>query len=62
MMLRFTAVEGGDNPSPQTFQVWNRSSGAMSFILSHSEEWLSQEPLSGMSSGPDDPCDHYRIG
>ena len=55
MTLRFTAVEGGDNPSPQTFQVWNRSSGAMNFILSNSEEWLSQEPLSGMSNGPDAP-------
>ena len=55
LMLTFTAVEGGDNPSPQTFQVWNRSSGAMTFTLSHSEEWLSQEPLSGMSNGPDNP-------
>ena len=55
MMLRFTAVEGGDNPSPQTFQVWNKVDGAMDFILSNSEEWLSQEPLSGMSNGPDDP-------
>ena len=52
LVLTFTAVEGGDSPSPQTFQVWNRSSGAMRFTLSHSEEWLSQDPPSGMSTGP----------
>ena len=52
LMLTFTAVEGGDSPPPQTFQVWNRSSGAMRFTLSHSEEWLSQDPPSGMSTGP----------
>ena len=30
-MLRFTAIEGGDNPPPQAFLVWNRAQGAMSF-------------------------------
>ena len=54
LMLTFTAVEGGDNPSPQTFQVWNRVDGAMRFTLSNSEEWLSQDPQSGMSTGPGD--------
>ena len=24
-MLRFVAIEGGDNPKPQTFSVWNRA-------------------------------------
>ena len=52
LVLTFTAVEGGDSPSPQTFQVWNRSSGAMRFTLSNSEEWISQDPPSGMSTGP----------
>ena len=53
-MLRFTAIEGGDNPSPQTFSVWNRAPGSMSFNLSNHEEWLSQQPMSGVSNGPED--------
>ena len=53
-MLRFVAIEGGDNPTPQTFSVWNRAQGAMSFNLSNHEEWLYQDPLSGVSTGPAD--------
>ena len=53
-MLRFVAIEGGENPSPQTFSVWNRAQGAMSFNLSNHEEWLSQQPMSGVSNGPED--------
>ena len=53
-MLRFVAIEGGDNPSPQTFSVWNRAPGSMRFNLSNHEEWLSQQPLSGVSNGPED--------
>ena len=54
-MLRFTAIEGGDNPAPQAFSVWNRAHGSMSFNLSNHEEWLSQQPMSGVSNGSDDP-------
>ena len=54
-MLRFVAIEGGDNPAPQTFSVWNRAQGTMNFTLSNHEEWLSQQPMSGVSNGPDDP-------
>ena len=53
-MLRFVAIEGGDNPTPQTFSVWNRAQGAMNFTLSNHEEWLSQHPMSGVSTGPAD--------
>ena len=53
-MLRFTAIEGGDNPAPQTFSVWNRAQGTMNFTLSNHEKWLSQDPLSGVSTGPAD--------
>ena len=53
-MLRFTAIEGGDNPPPQAFLVWNRAQGVMSFTLSNQQEWLSQQPTSGVSNGPDD--------
>ena len=53
-MLRFTAIEGGDNPPPQAFLVWNRAQGSMSFNLSNQQEWLSQQPTSGVSNGPDD--------
>ena len=51
LTLTFTAIEGGDDPSPQTFTVWNRADGAMDFILSNHEEWLKQQPASGMSTG-----------
>ncbi len=54
-MLRFVAIEGGDSPAPQTFSVWNRAQGAMDFILSNQQEWLSQQPTSGTSGGPADP-------
>ena len=54
-MLRFTAIEGGDNPSPQTFSVWNRSQGTMDFTLPNQQGWLSQQPTSGTSNGPADP-------
>ena len=53
-MLRFTAIEGGDNPASQTFSVWNRAQGIMNFTLSNHEEWLYQDPLSGVSTGPAD--------
>ena len=53
-MLRFVAIEGGDNPPPQTFSVWNRAQGIMNFTLSNHEKWLSQDPLSGVSTGPAD--------
>ena len=53
-MLRFVAIEGGDNPTPQTFSVWNRAQGAMNFNLSNHEKWLSQDPMSGVSTGPAD--------
>ena len=53
-MLRFTAIEGGDNPAPQTFSVWNRAQGTMNFTLSNHEKWLSQDPTSGVSTGPAD--------
>ena len=53
-MLRFVAIEGGDNPASQTFSVWNRAQGIMNFTLSNHEEWLYQDPLSGVSTGPAD--------
>ena len=44
-MLRFVAIEGGDNPPPQTFSVWNRAQGAMNFTLSNHEEWLPRSDV-----------------
>ena len=62
-MLRFTAIEGGDNPMPQTFSVWNRAQGSMSFNLSNHEEWLSQDPLSGVSNRTRPTVvSHFRLG
>ena len=54
LVLIFRAVEGGDSPPPQTFQVWNRTHEPMNFTLSSRADWLSQEPNSGTSIGPDD--------
>ena len=54
LVLIFRAVEGGDSPAPQTFQVWNRTHEPMNFTLSSRADWLSQEPNSGTSIGPDD--------
>ena len=57
MTLHFVAIEGGDNPSPQTFQVWNRAQGAMDFTLSDHEDWLFEQPMFGISTGPNDPVE-----
>ena len=54
LMLIFRAVEGGDSPAPQTFHIWNRAYEPMNFTLSSRMDWLSQEPNSGASIGPDD--------
>ena len=54
MALIFSAVEGGDSPAPQTVRVWNRTYEPMNFTLSSRADWLSQEPTSGTSNGPDD--------
>ena len=54
LVLIFRAVEGGDSPAPQTFRVWNRTHEPMNFTLLSRADWLSQEPNSGTSIGPDD--------
>ncbi|MXY47251.1 MAG: hypothetical protein F4Y44_09770 [Chloroflexi bacterium] len=54
MALIFSTVEGGDSPAPQTFNVWNKIYEPMDFTLSSRADWLSQEPISGTSNGPDD--------
>ena len=54
LVLIFRAVEGGDSPAPQTFHVLSRTQGPMNFTLSSRADWLSQEPISGTSAGPDD--------
>ena len=54
LVLIFRAVEGGDSPAPQTFHVRSRTHRPMNFTLSSRADWLSQEPISGTSAGPDD--------
>ena len=54
LVLIFRAVEGGDSPAPQTLQVWNRAYEPMDFTLLSRADWLSQEPNSGTSIGPED--------
>ena len=54
LVLIFRAVEGGDSPAPQTFHVRSRTHRPMNFTLSSRADWLSQDPISGTSVGPDD--------
>ena len=50
----FEAVEGGDNPPPQTLKVWNAQEREMAFGTSENAPWLSRTPSAGISDGPDD--------
>ena len=52
--LSFEAVEGGDNPPPQTLRVWNGEEREMAFGTSENAAWLSRTPSAGISDGPDD--------
>ena len=54
LVLIFRAVEGGNSPAPQTFHVRSRIYRPMNFTLSSRADWLSQDPISGTSIGPDD--------
>ena len=54
LVLIFRAVEGGDSPAPQTFQIRSKTHRPMNFTLSSRADWISQEPISGTSIGPDD--------
>ena len=54
LVLIFRVVEGGDSPAPQTFHVRSRIHRPMNFTLSSRADWLSQDPISGTSIGPDD--------
>ena len=50
----FEAVEGGDNPPPQTLRVWNAQEREMAFGTSENAPWLTRSPSAGISDGPDD--------
>ena len=52
--LSFEAVQGGDNPPPQTLRVWNAQEREMAFGTSENAPWLSRSPSAGISDGPDD--------
>ena len=52
--LSFEAVQGGDNPPPQTLRVWNGEEREMAFGTSENAAWLSRTPSAGISDGPDD--------
>ena len=54
LVLIFRAVEGGDSPTPQTFHVRSRTHRPLNFTLLNRTDWLSQDPISGTSIGPDD--------
>ena len=56
--LEFYAAMVGDVPvsipASQKLQVWNTRASAMSFQLSDNADWLTLDPTSGSSGGPND--------
>ena len=48
--LTFTAMEGGSNPSNQTFTVTNSGGGTLSWTLSDNASWLTVSPTSGATT------------
>ena len=52
--ISFEAVQGGDNPPPQTLKVWNVQEREMAFGTSENAPWLTRSPSAGISDGPDD--------
>ena len=52
--LSFEAVQGGENPAPQTLRVWNAEEREMAFGTSENAPWLVRSPSAGITDGPDD--------
>ena len=48
--LTFTAMEGGANPSNQTFTITNSGGGTLSWTLSDNASWLTVSPTSGATT------------
>ena len=48
--LSFVGLEGGSNPSPQTFIVKNTGGGILNWSLNHVQPWLNLLPASGLDS------------
>ncbi len=50
----FFATVGGNNPPPQTLQVWNSGTESLDWSIHEDIAWLSAAPDSGSSSGEKD--------
>lgn len=51
--LVFNASQGGSDPSPKSFTVWNTGGGALKYTIASDANWLSVNPISGQSEGAD---------
>jgi hypothetical protein len=49
--LAFVAVQGGSDPSPKSFSVWNTGGGTLKYTVDCDAVWLSVTPLTGQSGG-----------
>lgn len=48
------SCQKGQNPAPQTLEVWNSSSGTLTYSITDNAAWLSVTPASGTSTGEKD--------
>jgi hypothetical protein len=48
--LNFQAVQGGPNPSSQTFSITNTGGGVLNWSVSDNAAWLDESPTSGNSN------------
>jgi hypothetical protein len=49
--LSFSGVKGQSNPSNQSFQIRNSSSGELNYQIKTDKNWITTSPTSGNSSG-----------
>jgi len=52
--LEFSAVEDGDDPDEETFQIWNSGDGRLDWEVTDSSSWMTVSPTSGYSNGEKD--------
>jgi len=52
--LTFTAVEGGPTPASETLEIWNLGIEMLNWSVSDDAAWLSENPVTGSSTGADD--------
>jgi hypothetical protein len=49
--LAFNATQGGSDPPPKSFSVWNTGGGVVKYTVACNAAWLSVNPSSGQTGG-----------